>query len=148
LATVLAIAADRIKGLQEGSDVQQALKAGAIYFALMFAIGCVLGSVRVLLVAPRLGEVRAVLLELTVMLGLSWVVVGWLVRRFAVPRKLGARLAMGILAFVLLIAAETVLAAFGFRRTLAEQAASYETVAGAMGLAGQMLFALFPLLRR
>jgi hypothetical protein len=48
--------------------------AGALYALLVFLIGFILGTIRVLLIAPRLGETIAVLLETPVILGASF---GW-----------------------------------------------------------------------
>jgi hypothetical protein len=42
----------------------QAAKAGLVYVSAVFPAGFALGVLRVLLVAPRMGEVGAVLLEL------------------------------------------------------------------------------------
>jgi hypothetical protein len=61
---------------------------------------------------------------------------------------LAARLWMGAVAFLLLIAAETVLGVYGFGRGLTEQAQALARPAGLLGLAGQILFAIIPLLRR
>ena len=76
------------------------VKAGIAYFAIIFAAGFMLGTIRVLLLIPRIGETWAVLAELPVMMMLSWFVCGWLLRRFGVPRDWGNRLRMGGVAFV------------------------------------------------
>jgi hypothetical protein len=44
------------------------LKAGILYFALVFGAGFVLGTIRVLLVMPRFGARMAELMEAPVML--------------------------------------------------------------------------------
>lgn len=124
-----------------------ALRAGLFYVLLMFAAGFALGTLRVLVLLPLMGELPAVALELPVMLALSWVVAGWLIRRMAVPHSSGARLAMGGLAFALLMVAEMALAVGVFGRSLPEHMAHYATWPGALGLVGQVGFALIPLLR-
>jgi hypothetical protein len=40
-----------------------ATEAGALYAIIVFLIGFILGTIRVLLVAPRLGETTAVIVE-------------------------------------------------------------------------------------
>lgn len=121
-----------------------ALRAGIAYFAIVFAIGFILGTIRVLVVIPRLGETAAVLLELPVMLALSWLACDWLVRQLSVAPVAAPRLAMGALAFVLLMLAELGVSTFGFGRTVAEHFGSYYAVAAQLGLAAQVVFALFP----
>jgi len=68
--------------------------------------------------------------------------------RVALSAGRGYRLAMGGVALVLLLGAELGLSVLAFGRTIAEHLASYGSPAGALGLAGQVAFALFPLLRR
>ncbi len=126
--------------------MRAAIRAGAGYFAGVFALGFALGTARILVLAPRLGELVAVVLELPLMLGFSWWWCGWLVRRLAVPRRVGAGAAMGGLGFLLLIAAELALGA-ATGGSPAAQVAKWGTAAGALGLGGQMLFGLMPLLR-
>ncbi len=46
----------------------QILKAGVLYFAVVFGAGFILGPVRILWVAPRLGTRMAELLEMPIML--------------------------------------------------------------------------------
>ena len=121
--------------------------AAFIYFAIVFAAGFVLGSLRVLWLAGAVGEAGAVILEVPLMLAVSWVAAGWCITRFAVPATWPARLAMGALAFALLMAAETVLALAAFGRTPAAMLAHYATAPGLIGLAGQVVFALIPALR-
>lgn len=122
-----------------------ALCAGACYFAIVFAIGFVLGAIRVLLVIPRFGDTNAVLLELPVMLALSWIACAWLARHFAVPPGVGERLLMGGFAFALLMSGELGVSVLGFGRTVAQHFAGYRTAGVQLGLAAQVGFALFPL---
>lgn len=124
-----------------------AIAAGAAYFAIVFAAGFVLGTVRTLLLAPAVGPVAAVAMELPVMLGLAWIACGRLVRRFAIPSGWPARLVMGGVAFALLMAAEAALAILAFGQSPAAYLAGLTTQAGLLGLAGQVAFALIPLAR-
>ena len=52
----------------------RAAAAGDAYFALVFAAGFLLGSIRVLIIIPRSGEAVVVGLELPIMLAVSWIV--------------------------------------------------------------------------
>ncbi len=54
----------------------RAVLAGVLYFGLVFALGFILGTLRVLVLEPRLGSTGAVLLELPVMLAASWLLCG------------------------------------------------------------------------
>ena len=67
------------------------IKGGAAYFALVFAAGFALGVVRVLVLAPRLGALSAVALELPLILTVSWIACGWVLKRFSVPPRAGPR---------------------------------------------------------
>jgi len=124
-----------------------AIRAGLAYAALVFAAGFVLGALRTLAIAPAAGELAAVALELPLILGLSWLACGAVLRRIAVAPQAGPRLGMGTAALAALLAAEVALSALAFGRGLAEWAASLARPAGALGLAGQGVFALFPWLR-
>ena len=121
-----------------------ALAAGALYFGVAFAAGFVLGAVRELAVAPALGRTAAVVVEVPVMLALTFVTARLIVRQMQVPGTTAAPLVMGASAFALLMAAEAALS-LALGRTLAEHWASYRTAPGLIGLMAQALFALFPL---
>lgn len=122
-------------------------RAGGIYFLAAFALGSVLGTIRVLAIAPRLGELGAVLLELPVMLAASWLLSSAITRRLGVPPAPPSRLAMGLTALILLTTAESLLGLYGFGQDLERQFARLATMPGAIGLAGQAAFALIPLLQ-
>ena len=119
------------------------LRAAIAYWAVVFALGFVLGTVRVVWLAPLVGLVPATLIELPVMLTASWWASGWLVRRFGITRA-GAALAMGGLAFALLMAAECVLAVTMIGQTPAQWLADLRQPHALLGLAGQVMFALLP----
>jgi hypothetical protein len=123
------------------------IRAGAQYFGAVFLVGFVLGTVRVLVVAPRLGELGSTLLELPVVLAAAWWLSARIVRRYAVPQEPRARLAMGGVAFALLMMAEAGLSIVLFSNSLAEHVGRYGSLPAALGLAGQALFGLFPLLQ-
>ena len=59
----------------------QALKSGALYFALVFGAGFVLGAVRVLWPVRRFGERVAELMEAPVMLGVTVLAARWVIWR-------------------------------------------------------------------
>jgi len=122
------------------------LRAGLAYWAVVFALGFVLGTLRVLWLAPLVGLVPATLIELPAMLSASWWTSGWLVRRFAIAGS-GEALAMGALGFALLMAAECALAVVLAEQTPAQWLADLRQPPAALGLAGQVLFALMPLWR-
>ena len=125
-----------------------AARAGFVYAAVAFAAGFALGIVRVTTVAPHLGETGAVVAELPLMLILTWFACRSIITRFRVPATLSARAAMGSLALLLLLFAETALAILGLDRTLHEQFMSYRNLPERLGLAAQVLFGLFPLVMR
>jgi hypothetical protein len=134
-------------GVCRKCDMTIAIKAGAAYFLAVFAAGFVLGTLRVLVLVPRVGEAAAVMIELPLILVVAWIVCRWLVRRLSVPAAAGARLTMGGFAFALLLAAELALSFFVFGRSPAEHWQHYRSLAGALGLVGQIAFAAFPYLR-
>jgi hypothetical protein len=125
----------------------KASKAGALYALIVFLAGFIFGTIRVLLLAPRLGETAAVILETPVMLAASWFVCRWCVGRVDVPRTVPVRSAMGTVAFAVLMAAEFGLAGLVFGRSLDEQLAGYGAAPGAIGLAAQFVFAVFPIVQ-
>ena len=119
-----------------------ALSLGLRYFAGVFAVGFLLGTIRTLWLAPAIGDLAAVAVELPVMIGASW----WWGRRLLARQKLSqaGRAVMGGSAFLLLMLAEFGLAqAFG--RAPGVYWASFFTPAGLLGLAGQLVFAALPL---
>jgi hypothetical protein len=122
------------------------LKAGSAYFALIFSLGFILGTIRVLAVIPRIGEFAATLLELPLILTASWFVSGWLIRRMQIAPDTFSRLLMGAIAFGLAMIAEPLLG-LSFGRSLAEQWSALLRPAGLAGLAGQALFGLMPWIR-
>ena len=122
-----------------------ALKGGVGYFAIVYVLGFLLGTIRVLLLAPRTGEMGSVLLETPVILGASWIVARWCANRFAVPATVVLRLAMGGVAFALLIAGEIAVSTFVFGRAWESTVALYQTPPAIIGLAAQVVFGLLPL---
>jgi hypothetical protein len=125
----------------------KSIVAGAAYFLIVFLLGFGLGTIRVLLVAPRLGETTAVLLEIPLMLAASWVSCGWCLRRFEIATKTEARAVMGGVAFALLMAAELAVSVLLFGRSPNGFVGGYRTTPGAIGLAAQVAFGLMPLVR-
>jgi hypothetical protein len=121
-----------------------ALKGGLGYFAIVYALGFLLGTIRVLVLVPRAGETASVLLEAPIILGASWITAGWCANRFAVPPTVVPRLAMGGVAFALLISGEIAVSTLAFERTWEGTIALYQAPAGIVGLAAQVVFALLP----
>ena len=82
------------------------IKAGLLYFAIVFTVGFVLGIIRVLWAVPQFGTRAAELMETPVMLVTIILTARWVVRRLAIPPKREARLGMGLTALSFLLIAE------------------------------------------
>ena len=124
----------------------RAAAAGILYFALVFAAGFALGAVRVGLVARALGDLAATLIELPIILALSWVACLTIIRRLGVEARIAARLSMGLVAFSLLILSEIALGIGLMSRSLEAQIEAMTAPPAILGLGGQAIFGLFPLI--
>lgn len=122
------------------------VRAGLLYFALTFGAGFVLGPLRILFLVPRIGMRAAELVELPVMIGISWLAARWVTRRLAVPPRPAPRLAMGAIAGALLLAAEFTLVLRLRGLTLEEYFATRDPVAGAAYYAAVLLLVVMPVL--
>lgn len=118
--------------------------AAVLYFAIVFTIAFGLGVIRVLLLVPAVGEVLGTLIELPIMLTVSWRASAYVVSRRAVSPTPRPRLAMGIMAFAILMTAETLLGIFALGRPFADQIGAYLGLSVQIGLAGQIAFAAIP----
>lgn len=117
--------------------------AAITYWAIVFALGFVLGTARVLWVIPLVGLMPATLLELPIILAASWFASGWILRRFAITTRREA-LTLGVLAFAILMAAECALAGALSGETPAQWLAGLRQPHALVGLVGQAVFALMP----
>jgi hypothetical protein len=136
-------------GTSPTKPLRTPLLPGIVYFALAFALGFLLGTVRTFFVqdAPSGGRLLGVLIELPIMIGASWFLCRYVVRRFEVAPTVAARAVMGGLAFALLMLAELAVGALLFGRTPVEHFALYGDASYALGLAAQIGFGLMPLIQ-
>lgn len=124
-----------------------AIRAGLRYGLEAFALGFGLGIFRTLVVAPALGETVAVLIELPVLLSVMILRARHIVRGSPAIASRLDHLVMGATGFGLLMLCE-----FGLGAALGLSVRQWLTdmirMPGGIGLAGQLLFALLPLLVR
>lgn len=86
--------------------MKETLKAGVLYFVLVFAAGFVLGTIRTLWAVPRLGVRTAELMEAPIMFGVSILAARWVVRHVGIPSLWPRRLAVGCMALGLMLLVE------------------------------------------
>ena len=123
------------------------LKAGILYFLGVFTLGFILGAIRIFFLVPYTGPVFAVLVELPVILLVSWFFCRFLTRRFTVPTEPYERLLMGLIAFVCLMIGEALVAVFLQQGRMTDFFMTFDLPENRIGLAGQIAFALFPVLQ-
>ena len=85
------------------------LKAGVVYFALVFGTGFVLGTIRTLWIVPRLGVRAAELLETPFMFVAIVLAASWISRHLGNAGGSSIRLTVGFLALSLLLTAEVIM---------------------------------------
>jgi len=137
---------DNGRRTERQQNVMPILKAGVLYFALVFGAGFVLGTIRTLWIVPRLGMRMAELMETPIMLVITILAARWTVRRLAVPSTLPARLCMGCVALGLLLVAEFTLVLWLRGMSIREYFASRDPVAGTVYYVMLGVFAIMPLL--
>jgi hypothetical protein len=120
------------------------LKAGILYFAIVFGAGLVLGIIRTLWVIPWVGARMAELMETPIMLAVTIVAARWIVRRLSVPPT--GRLGMGLVGLGLMLVAE-----FGFvlwlrGLSIRDYLATRDPVSGTVYYLMLGVFAIMPLL--
>lgn len=83
------------------------LRAAFWYFGIVFGAGFVLGPIRILLLAPSLGDRVSELLELPIMLLVAVLAARWIVLRFQLVKRRPMKAGMiGGLAFIMMLVAE------------------------------------------
>lgn len=113
------------------------LRAATLYFALVFGAGFLMGSIRVPLLVPRLGERTAELVEAPIMLMVIFLASRYVVSRFRLAAR--ASILAGLLALVLLVCAELGLSAV-MGRTILDR----DPVSGSVFLASLLVYAALP----
>jgi hypothetical protein len=131
--------------LQEATTIKQTLKAGVFYFALVFAAGFVLGTIRTVWIVPRVGMRTAELMETPIMFAVTILAARWVARRFLLPPTVATRLAVGFIALGLLLITEFTVVLWLRGLTIREYFAGRDPVAGMVYLIMLGVFALMPL---
>jgi len=126
--------------------MMQTLKAGLLYFALVFGAGFVLGFIRILWVVPRFGARMAELMETPIMFIITIAAARWIVRGLAVPFKPSRRLGMGCIALGLMLVAEFSLVVWLRGLSIDEYLSSRDPLSGTVYYAMLGVFAIMPLL--
>lgn len=123
------------------------LARAAAYFGIVFAVGFVLGAIRVSLLVPRIGERWAELAEMPLMFIAIVLAADRVVGSCAPPMTPRRWLLVGALALLLLLAAELLLAVVLAGRSVGAYIASRDPVSGAAYLVMLLVFAAMPWLR-
>ena len=122
------------------------LKAGVIYFLLLFALGWIMGPIRELWAVPKFGRMTALLVEAIIMLIAMIVAAGWVTLRFDVPQTLGSTIPVGLVALAILAPAEIAGVLWVRGQSLQDYTASFVTAPGVISLVMFVLFAVMPTL--
>ena len=118
--------------------------AALLYFLAVFGTGFALGSIRVLLLEPRLGAVAATLCEAPLLLLAMIAAASWIPRLLRMPTGTGAMLAMGLGGLALQQAADLIVGTALRGISALDQLARLASPEGAIYAALLVLFALMP----
>ncbi len=118
--------------------------AAIAYTLGVFVFAFAVGTIRVTLVAPRIGSLLAVILEAPIILAASWPFSLWCIRFFKVSRDSCARALMGAVAFSFLMLLELSVSVLAFGETINHYLLKYASTPGVIGLAMQVCFATIP----
>jgi hypothetical protein len=122
------------------------LKAGGLYFVLVFSVGWLFGPIRELWLTPLIGRSSAVLLEAPLMVIVMIAAARWVIRHGRVSAALRIRASMGVVALGMLMVAELSGARWVREQSISEHVASLATMPGGISLGMFLLFAAMPML--
>jgi hypothetical protein len=121
------------------------VRFAALYTAIVFVFGFILGTLRVLLLIPVTGELAAVVIEIPIMLVFAFLVAGKIFAGRGLTPEQGVEI--GLCSFLLLQAVESLLAGFIGPQSYLDNILIYlgDLVPPRLvGLVGQILFAIIP----
>jgi hypothetical protein len=136
----------KFAGLNPSGERMQILKAGVLYFAMVFGAGFVLGPIGIVWVAPRIGARLAEVFEAPIMLLISIVAARWVVRSFAVPPTPASRIGMGGIGLGLMLIAEFTVVLWLRGLSIRDYLAGRDPVAATVYYAMLGVFAVLPML--
>lgn len=123
--------------------------AGIAFGLSMFGAGFCCGTIRVLLVAPTVGEFAAVLMELPLMLYICWRLGSMFVEKFngSKIQSISGWSIMGLIAFATLLFLDIGLSLLAFDKTLQETIQDLTSPKGTVGTICQLISSFLPLLQ-
>lgn len=121
------------------------IKAGLLYFLIVFGAGFVLGIFRILWVDPRFGTRTAELMETPIMFVVIILASQWIVRRLAVPYTPTERFGMGCIALGLMLIAEFTLVLWLRGISISDYLVSRDPVSGTIYYVMLGVFTIMPL---
>lgn len=126
--------------------MMQILKAGVLYFALVFGAGFPLGAIRTLWVVPRVGTRKSELMEMPIMLVITLVAARWTVLHLGLPSAASVRLGVGGIALGFMLVAEFGLVLWVRGLSIEQYLATRDRVSGTVYYVMLGVFAIMPLL--
>ena len=119
-------------------------KSALLYFAIVFGAGFILGSIRVLVLEPRLGRLASTLCESPFLLGAIWFGARRVPTWLSIDPQIVNMLAMGFGALVLGLGADFIVGLTMRGMTRGDQFAYFATAPGQLYFALLTVFALMP----
>jgi hypothetical protein len=120
--------------------------AALAYFLVVFTLAFAMGIARALVIAPRIGELAGVLLEVPILVMASWSVARRLLKGRSFTFWQAAM--MGAAAFAMTMASEAALSVLLRGQSVTHWVGTLTTPLGLAGLAGQIAFAVMPIFAR
>jgi hypothetical protein len=120
------------------------LQPAVLYFLLVFGAGFVLGTVRVLVLVPLLGERAAELMEMPLMLGIIAASARWIVRHGLVQDRRSSALVVGFIALGMVLIADLAVGMWLRGLSATEVFLDRDPVSGAAYYVSLLLFAAMP----
>ena len=127
-------------------DTARTLRAALTYFVLVFAAGCVLGPIRVLLLEPIFGRLIATLIEGPVLIVTMIVAARFVIRWFLLTGLAVELTLVGIIAFAAVMLADLLIGLFAFETSIGDQLLELLTPAGLVYVVLLAIFAVMPVL--
>jgi hypothetical protein len=131
--------------------------SGLLYGLTMFAAGFLMAVLRNLVLVPLLGdEVKAVLVEIPIMLVICWELSKQALMMWHVVNACAGLFwdsyhthvdTISTVSFITLISLEMILSMTVFRRTFDETRADFASLKGSIGLSSQLLACTFPVIQ-